>query len=474
MVGFWNLVSGFLSHDAVLELQAMGTFYHLFPENPNAAEWFAWWLEALAITDHLQCVRGGMELLIRKMHDELRCDENVSIITGFEVMRLEEREAGCVVYGRLADTDVEGYLLSTKGGEATTDHMLRVVPGAPRTQGRKNAGKLLEFNCAFLALPKEPLVRLVRSSQEHSGFLTSSDYGDVLEALESAFAFPLIKVFCLVRRKWWDDRVRANTGATRVPTRELYAWSSDIPNSRSQEGLLMLYTDRPATSFWANYVRSDIPHTDFHAVTIDGVPTHDLDSKDRALEEDLALWTRLRQKICRYVNEAEKDANLQEDDILWVGIRDWGRWPFGGANHAWRPKRRYWSAMRRLSAFASRNSKAKLHVCGEAYSDYHGFIEGALRSSVLATAAAFQDLFVGDQSGFLQTALNYAAAARKVSDEREPDETSPDGRYLKHLAWWISDLRDLTDREQEPRPFHEALYILRREEYDAFKSRGSR
>lgn len=38
-MGFWNLMAAYLSHNALTKVRDLGTFYHLIPENPNAAEW---------------------------------------------------------------------------------------------------------------------------------------------------------------------------------------------------------------------------------------------------------------------------------------------------------------------------------------------------------------------------------------------------------------------------------------------------
>ena len=68
--------------------------------------------------------------------------------------------------------------------------------------------------------------------------------------------FQLLKVFFVVRERWWEEDVRANPGVTRYPTREVYFWKSRMKDSR--RGLVMLYTDRPAATFWANYVPGPI------------------------------------------------------------------------------------------------------------------------------------------------------------------------------------------------------------------------
>ena len=128
----------------------------------------------------------------------------------------------------------------------------------------------------------------------------------------------------------------------------------------------MAYTDRPASSFWANYIPPG-EQTDAH----------------RSREKELPVSTRkrLERKAIQYMNE--NNVSFTPDEIGWYGIRDWGREPFGGANHAWRPERKYWVVMRRLADVPVPGPKEvpHVHVCNEAYSDYHGFMEGSLRSA---------------------------------------------------------------------------------------------
>jgi hypothetical protein len=70
---------------------------------------------------------------------------------------------------------------------------------------------------------------------------------------------------------------------------------------------------------------------------------------------------------------------------------DWGRLPYGAGNHAWRPEREYWQTMADLAEIGLGKSHAApyVHVCGEAYSDYHGFIEGSLCSAVYILTKIF-------------------------------------------------------------------------------------
>jgi hypothetical protein len=70
--GFWNLLSDHLSHDAIAKIKDLGTFYHLLPENPNAAEWLVWWLIGFAIGNRLQGIFGGMSSIVDRLEGELK------------------------------------------------------------------------------------------------------------------------------------------------------------------------------------------------------------------------------------------------------------------------------------------------------------------------------------------------------------------------------------------------------------------
>jgi hypothetical protein len=66
-MGFWNLLGTVLSHMATVKIRDWGSFYHLLPENPNAAEWTIFWLRAIKSTNSLYGIRGGMDLIIHKL-----------------------------------------------------------------------------------------------------------------------------------------------------------------------------------------------------------------------------------------------------------------------------------------------------------------------------------------------------------------------------------------------------------------------
>jgi hypothetical protein len=333
-MGFWNLLSDYLSHNATMKLRDLGTFYHLLPENPNAAEWVVWWLLGFAISERLQGIFGGMECIIDELEKRLT---GTTVLTNCWVKKIER----------------------------TPSNQLKLIFDSKKRPQQDGVGEEL-YDRVILALPKSALQDIERQSSE-----AFASEPEMTQLLDSAFGFAMVKTFVVVKDRWWEHENRANRYATRVPTRELHYWRGQT--KESTQGLIMAYTDSPASAFWANYVPAG-PQIDAH----------------RSIDKELpaGLHDRLLRKIVQYLGENDRP-ELTPDEIAWYGIRDWGRAPYGGANHAWRPQRRYWVVMRRLAEVpvgldpGTKRSVSSIHVCGEAYSDYHGFMEGSLRSAVL-------------------------------------------------------------------------------------------
>ena len=317
--GFWNLLSEVLSHHAVMKIRDLGTFYHLIPENPNAVEWLIFWLRGLRTRDDMVGIRGGMQRITEKIVARIGAGK---IKTGHKLVRLSRSS---------------GNLIELTFQNGNVWYARRVI----------------------LALPKAPLEELARENKMQF-------YNEFHDDLDCVFSFPMLKLFLVVKEKFWEiDTARTNKYATVIPARELHYKSSVFQESK--KGLVLLYTDRPASTFWANYVKK-------------------LGAQNAPELGGPGDNPRLINKTIQYLKE-HGVTNVSSSDIPFYGIRDWGRKPYDGANHSWRPERKSWEVLRRLSGFrlgsVTHDGKpgCDVHVCGEAYSDYHGFIEGALRSA---------------------------------------------------------------------------------------------
>lgn len=411
MLGFWNLLSDHLSHDALNKLKDLGTFYHLLPENPNAAEWLVWWLVGLSADDRMQGIHGGMECIVDQLRLQLK---DVDIRLGCRVTGLCKTASGRV---RLKfDTDTL---------PADTSNLLVQK----------------DYDHVILALPRRALQAVQRESDVFAG------EAEIQDLLESSFSFPLVKSFVVLKKRWWEeDRVMTNRFATRMPTRELHFWKGHL--EESEHGLIMAYTDRPASSFWANYLQSGAQTDAYrgHGPSAGG------DAPGSASPEEVVPLTGSMEdlflkKMAHYISENNKPDGIKPRDILWYGIRDWGRAPFSGAAHLWRPERKYWVVMRRLAETEVLDSHGEavgsVHVCGEAYSDYHGFIEGSLRSAVYVLHRILDRPDSGDKKES-DSLLSWLT----ISKTKGPDELMTVGaQYLESLKSWARNLDSIGKTE---------------------------
>lgn len=184
-----------------------------------------------------------------------------------------------------------------------------------------------------LALPEHSLSRIV-------GMPIS-----IRAVLGSVLDIPLLKCFFVVQDPWWEENI-PHQNISQLPARELHYQKS------VGKGLIMVYADRPYLNFWTQYLRKGYETR----AEIDG---------DKNLPQAFAHFM-----------------NIDQKRILNYGIRHWGIEPYGAACHLWKPGIRSWEIQEKVTSFAlERHCPPNVHICGEAFSDYQGFIEGALRSA---------------------------------------------------------------------------------------------
>lgn len=342
-MGFWNLLSEVLSHLAVLRIRDWGSYYHLIGENPNAAEHLIMWLRAIKSSESLRGIRGGMGLIVHRLVNRLRRPPYSKYVTLHLDHRLESLNPASV-----RDRDQVRLRFSNNRSVLASE--------------------------VVLAMPKRPLERLGLP-----GMATE---------LDQVYDIPLLKVFFVVDQPWWEDDRPPNRFAGDLPTREVHYWKSDDKT----RGVIMVYTDRPALHFWADYLTGD-------PAKVDRVDDRGDDGggSDRLIREQqtASVWLlkrtrdrtapqginrRLWRRFVQYARDYEHN-DFTMERLLACGIRDWGKDPYGAAVHVWRPRARSWEVADRFAAFSLDGRTANIHICGDAYSDYQGFIEGALRSA---------------------------------------------------------------------------------------------
>jgi monoamine oxidase len=228
-----------------------------------------------------------------------------------------------------------------KGIEVHLHHALRALApdGGSKVTLAFDAGTCTADH-VILALPPHPL-RAVRGLPL-----------DIRVLLGSVVPIPLLKCFFVVRDPWWRENT-PNHGIDGFPTRELHYYR------QADRGNIMVYADWPCINFWGRYVQA---------------PYHDRAQINSEPELPQAFAQRMK---------------IAPEAILAYGIRDWTRDPYGAAGHLWKPGVKPWEVSAKLEAFSlTGGAPGNVHLCGEAFSDYQGFMEGAIRSADRALTRA--------------------------------------------------------------------------------------
>lgn len=365
-LGFWNALSDVVSHQATLKIRDQANFYHLIPENPNAAEWIIFWLRGLVPEPEgqLYTLKDGSKTITERMLAKLGSSpykERIFRTTGHELALLGKNGAN--------PNEVR---LRFKKGESFVD---------------------AEAAHVVLALSRSPLRKLAH-------LFTPQTQKD----LDSVFGFPLLKVFFTADDPWWTATEPVHTQADKMPTRELHYYR------KGPLGMVMLYTDRPGTEYWKIYVKGEThdqaeingdgrlkdrfakylaerlkAEAEAYALVeleqaaqafSEGVQGSGLEGIPPEVDPGIYL-------LARQTESVEELAAILAAKLKSFGIRDWAREPYGAACHTWKPGVRSADVLGRLKAFRLDNGGGlkNVHVCGEAYCDYNGFIEGSLRSA---------------------------------------------------------------------------------------------
>lgn len=238
-------------------------------------------------------------------------------------------------HGMQSLTDAMLERVLQRGAEIRLAYVLTAIEHHDRERVRLyfSDGQLCIAKHVILAMPEHCLTRI-------AGLPVGirSMFGSVLDT-------PLLKCFFVVEDPWWDENV-PHLDMPNLPAREVHYQKQD------GKGLVMVYADRPYLNFWSQYLRKGYETR----AEIDG---------DKELPEAFA----------RFVG-------IKPNRILSYGIRHWGAEPYGAACHLWKPGIKSWTVEKKLTAFSlERHSPANIHICGEAFSNYQGFIEGALQTA---------------------------------------------------------------------------------------------
>ena len=347
-LGFWNLLSNFLSSEGYLYLQDINGY------DSNTMNWNAGEAMQAQIGDF------GSSIIYYTFEE------------GYDALAHGSAQAFCEAGGKIW---VENGLISFSRETRNGDEGLKL------TFFNNAAG------CYWHVFAKNVVLALPRRSLElidQDNFFFNDRGRRECEKLrpliQSVIIQPSFKLYLGYTRPWWRDlypSFRVGRTITDLPTRQVYyfATESEEPggDKKNFNSLLMAsYSDEWASDFWRP-LEEDDPSTPNAA----GPPR--IHGRAQGFIPKFApkLMVEHAQKQLREIHGDQ--INIPDPYIS--TFYDWGDDPYGGGYHAWaggfqipRP----WDVAKRIrQPFPN----VPVHICGEAYSDQQGWVEGALCTS---------------------------------------------------------------------------------------------
>lgn len=182
--------------------------------------------------------------------------------------------------------------------------------------------------------------------------------------INAVMPVPLVKCFFVTKKPWWNAATKPQTRASSIPARELHYYYRQEGNE--ERGMVMVYGDAPSMNYWKFFVKDELHQK------------AEINQDERLIEQYLKYLTPHPGRHDLQERQAQAQA------ITCFGIRDWSREPFEAGCHIWKPGIPVDQSIAALASFGMRESSSSrnIHICGEAYSDFQGFIEGGLRSAL--------------------------------------------------------------------------------------------
>ncbi|RQS64100.1 amine oxidase [Burkholderia sp. Bp8963] len=346
--GFWNVLARVISGEAYqLGVDAGG--YDSTLTNWNAADAIPWFLSDFGVNPQYQGFKKGFQEVPKS------------------VARLFMQSGGDI---RL--------------GAPVSD--LEWVDGAFEfsTQGKRIRAKNV-----ILAMPRRSIDLLAQSSA-------------VLNEIEGLTSTvtprPLFKLFTTYHNPWWRAAgctqtaadgtssfapVEAGRSVTDLPVRQVYYWpkSSGLPATGGPSMLLASYDDGSNIGFWDGLrPRRRQPRQASREVAelADPFIGAENDTRNELPWFEYQAPRRMVEEVARQLSTLHGLSYTPE--VRNAAFRDWGDDPYGGGWNSWNIGVKSWEVKQQI---VQPMGDKPLFICGEAYSDAQGWVEGALQTADL-------------------------------------------------------------------------------------------
>jgi monoamine oxidase len=327
--GFWNVLADVLSNEAYDLIYSTIGCASLF-RNANAFDAIWALLREFAEQEYYK-IPDGYQRLPQEMLE--RAKDVVAIHDHHRLKRIGRQDGSFALHFNLQEGD-------------KTELADRVILALPR-----RALQLIDFDDVLF--------------EDVDAFMRYRD-----DAVTSERA---CKLFLTFKGPWWDQSVfgpklldqkevaKVSAAYTDLPMRQCYYYGT--PKANTPALLLASYADDAAVSFWC--ALTDAPGGIYANLAKDPE-----DQLALLASEDMVASAR------RQLSAMHHDVKVPRPTGAY--FFDWGKDPYGAGWHAWAPGVRSWQVG---PIMRQPNPELCLFICGEAYSQTQGWVEGAINSA---------------------------------------------------------------------------------------------
>lgn len=337
-IGFWNLIKDQVSQEGYNFLSEAGGYYSN-TINWNAAEAFPYMVGDFSNAgSEYRTIDGGYDKIAYALANGYLKNEGANIWMGNRLITFRKQTSGNYKY------ILEFFNQKTE----------------------KNW--TLEANKIILAMPRRSLELL-----DQNNFFFDQDTRKVLQKnMASVIKEPSLKILMGFEYPWWKEDFGTQSGhsITDLPLRQCYYFGTDPDDSHSL--FLGSYNDMQTVTFWQAIANSRREGGKQRKLFVPRATSKVF----RSVFTEKVLSNQATQvmvdEVMNQIRELHDRKEIPLPYVTW--FKDWTADPYGGGYHAWKANYDIEKTMKYMRHPIKEES---IYICGEAYSDQQGWVEGA-------------------------------------------------------------------------------------------------
>jgi monoamine oxidase len=334
-LGFWNVIKDQAGEEAYEYLSVAGGYYSNTP-NWDAAEAFENMIGDFTNTgtdSSYKTIDGGYDLQAYAVANAYLAQADAKIWTCNQLITFRKQPAGSTHRYALDFYNI-----------------------------RSRKAWTVYANAIVLAMPRRSLELL----DQDNFFFDPTQNPKLQQNIASVLIEPSFKLLMAFEYPWWKEDFGATSGEsiTDLPMRQCYYFGTDPNDSHSM--FLSSYNDMRTVTFWGP-LEPGRGHELFKPRATKLASQEELDDY-----QDVQATKMMVDEVMEEVRELHGIKAIPQPYVTW--FKDWSKDPFGGGYHGWNAAV---SVKHVMPYMRQPVASEAVHICGEAYSDQQGWVEGA-------------------------------------------------------------------------------------------------